>query len=230
MPIYIILIPMKIKNLLFDMDNTLYPETSSIDKNMTQRIIQFVSEFLDVSIEQATEIRQEGLTRAGTTLEWLLKEKNLKDTKAYFAFLHPPCEKEEVEFDPDLRPFLQNLAKEYHLTVLTNAPKVHADCILNHLQVYDLFDGVYDLEDNNFLGKPHKHAYIKAIEEKGYKIEETLFFDDHLKYVKGFSEIGGKGILIDLIGRYKNETPSALGVFEVLQTIYDIPQMLKNME
>ncbi len=221
---------MTIKNLLLDMDNTLYPESSLIDRNMTQRIISCVSNFLNVSLEQAAEERQDGLTRVGTTLEWLMTEKGLVDTKSYFEFLHPECEKDEVDFDPKLRPFLQSLSEKYHLTVLTNAPKIHADCILNHLQVYDLFDGVYDLEDNNFLGKPHKEAYFKAIEEKGFTIEETLFFDDHPKYIKGYSDIGGKGILIDQSDRYDEGTLVEIKAYGKIRSIYDMPSLLEKIE
>ncbi len=219
---------MKITNLLFDMDNTLYPEMSQIDQNLTKRIITFVSTFLSISYEDAVLARQDGLTRYGTTLEWLLTENKLSNTSEYFAFIHPECEKDEVEFDPNLRPFLQSLASKFHMTVLTNAPKIHADCILNHLQIYDLFDGVYDLEDMNFLGKPHKHAYLKAIEEKGFTVEETLFFDDHLKYIRGFAEIGGKGVLVDQTGRYKNETLESLNAFAKIQSVYDIPSILEK--
>ncbi len=221
-------VSMQIKQLLFDMDNTLYPEASLIDKNLTHRILSFVSSFFSVSIENAIEKRKEGLTRHGTTLEWLLTEHGLKDTKSYFEFLHPSCEKEEVDFDPNLRPFLLRLKEHFHLTVLTNAPTIHANCILNHLQVYDLFEGIYDLEDNNFLGKPHKEAYLMAIEKQGFSIEETLFFDDHPKYIKGFSDIGGKGILIDLLDRYNKEDIEKCNAFAKIKTIYEIPSLLKN--
>ncbi len=219
---------MNITNLLFDMDNTLYPESSDIDKKMNHRIVSFVSDFLNVSFSEASVCRQEGLSRYGTTLEWLITEKKLSDTKGYFSYIHPPCEKDEVAFDPNLRPFLQGLSKKYHMTVLTNAPKIHADCILNHLQIYDLFDGVYDLEDNNFLGKPHKNAYLKAIEEKGFTVDETLFFDDHLKYIKGYAAIGGKGVLIDQQGKYKSERTEDLGAFAIVQSVYDISHLLEK--
>ncbi len=220
---------MNIKNLLFDMDNTLYPGSNSIDKNMTERLLNFVSGFFNKPRAEAAKLREEGLTRHGTTLEWLLTEHALTDTKAYFEALHPPNEKEEVAFDPNLRHFLQNLSKNYHLTVLTNGPKIHADCILNHLQVYDLFDGVYDLEDNNLRGKPHKGAYLKAIEEKGFSINETLFFDDHLKYIKGFSDLGGRGVLIDLFEQYNKEQCKVANVFAKLKTVYEIPELLEKI-
>ncbi len=220
---------MNVKNLLFDMDNTLYPETSLIDKNMTKRILCFVSDFLNISIEDAMEARKDGLTRAGTTLEWLLREHNLTNTKEYFSFLHPASEKDEVEFDPNLRPFLQSLKEKYHMTVLTNAPKVHADCILNHLKIHDIFDGVYDLEDMQFIGKPHKKAYLTAIHEKGFTVEETLFFDDHPKYIKGYKDIGGRGVLVDQTGRFKNDEIIKQMSYAIIQSVYDIPLLLNKI-
>ncbi len=217
-----------ITNLLFDMDNTLYPETSLLEKNMTIRIISFVSEFLNISIERATNARLDGLTRYGTTLEWLMTEHGFSKTTEYFAYIHPDIEKNEVEFDANLRPFLEELSNKYHLSVLTNAPKIHADCILNRLEVYDLFDGVYDLDDMSFLGKPHKKAYLKAVQEKGYSIEETLFFDDTPKCIKGFSDLGGKGILVDQIGRHSKALIEEINAFAVIQSVYEIPQLLEQ--
>ena len=217
---------MKIKNLLFDLDATLYPETSTISENMTKRMLTFCSNFLQKSVEEVRVLRQAGLKEYGTTLEWLVTANKLEATKDFFEYVHPNFEKDEVPFDPNLRSFLQELAKTYHLSVLTNAPKIHADCILNHLQVYDVFDGVYDLEDNKFLGKPHENAYRKAIEEKGFTIEETIFFDDMPKYIKGYAAIGGRGVLVDQTGRHDSVDFDEFGIYKKINSIYEIPTIL----
>ncbi len=217
---------MKIKNLLFDLDATLYPRSSQISTHMKERIIGFVSKFIGLSEEDAAAVRKEGLKKYGTTMEWLLTDYNLKDTRAYFEAVHPDAEKHEVPFDPNLRPFLEELSKKYHLSVLTNAPKIHANCLLNHLNVYDLFDGIYDLEDNNMMGKPHATAFRKAVEEKGFTIEETIFFDDLPNYVKGFTAIGGLGVLVDEENRFDDAVIADCRAYKKVSSIYEIASFL----
>ncbi|MFI3256671.1 MAG: HAD-IA family hydrolase [Spirochaetales bacterium] len=219
-----------IKNLLFDMDNTLYSETNRIDIMMNKRIIRFVADFFHVPVEEARQLRIKGLKKYGTTVEWLRTDHNFRDMSEYFESVHPDYETDEVEYDPRLRPFLQILKKVFHLSVLTNAPKIHASRILRHLNITDLFDGIYDLESNNFLGKPHKDAYLKAIEEQEFTVSQTLFFDDHPSYVKGFTDIGGKGVLIDPFDVYENNEFVQQSVFARIKTIYEIPTLLKSMK
>lgn len=219
-----------ITNLLFDLDNTLYPSTSVIDTNMLTRMLTFISKFLNLSYEKTAELRLASIGPYGTTLEWLRTECNFTDVESYFQFIHPTIEKDEIDFDPKLRPLLQKLSEKYHLTLLTNAPTIHADCILNHLAVYDLFDGVYDLETNNLKGKPHRNAYLKAIEEKGFTVAQTLFFDDHTKYIKGYSDIGGKGVLVDSTDEYKDNPLTKEAPFARIKTVYEIPALLEKIE
>ena len=217
---------MKIKNLLFDLDATLYSAKSIISENMTKRILSFCSNYLQLPLEEVREIRRKGLIKYGTTMEWLRTDYNLKNPTEYFEHVHPDSEKNEVPFDENLRPFLKELSKSYHLSVLTNAPKVHANCILNHLNVYDLFDGIYDLEDNNLFGKPYEAAYRKAIEEKGFTVAETIFFDDMPKYVKGYADIGGRGVLVDQDNRYDETVIANYNVYKKISSIYEIPEIL----
>lgn len=219
---------MKIKNLLFDLDNTLYPATSLIGENMRKRILSYVSQFLSVSFEEAVKLRESGLTRHGTTLEWLKNECNLLNTKEYFEHVHPKSEIEEVPFDPNLRPFLQELSKDYHLSLLTNAPTIHADNMLTHLNIQDLFGTVYDLEKNNLIGKPIANAYRNPIEVAGFTIEETIFFDDFPSYVKGFTDIGGIGVLMDEKDMYKDLDLKQNGIHKRIHSIYEIPSFIDD--
>ena len=65
---------MKYKHLLFDLDNTLYPSSSDMDKGITRRMLECVAEYFNCSIERAIELRKERITHYSTTLEWLRSE------------------------------------------------------------------------------------------------------------------------------------------------------------
>lgn len=206
-----------ITHLIFDLDNTLYPSSAAIDKGITSRMMQFVADFLGVSDECAMQKRLTGLKTYGTTLEWLRHECGLTDEhiERYFAFVHPECEADEVPFDPNLRALLTALP--FTKTVLTNAPREHATRILEKLNVADLFTAVVDLRANALRGKPHESAYRRAL--GSFSVQESLFIDDHVKYIVGYEKIGGRAVLVDerdVHGEYKNR----------IRSVYELPRFL----
>lgn len=82
------------------------------------------------------------------------------------------------------------------MTILTNAPLCHAQRVLEFLNVADLFVGIHDIQRNGFKGKPYPDAYRQALSTSGFTLEETVFFDDHKKYTKGYQDLGGQAVLI----------------------------------
>ena len=188
---------MKVKHLIFDLDNTLYPDTSRMDDGITRRMIDFVASWLKTDAKQAEVLRAEGVPRYGTTLEWLMQEAGLRDIEAYFRAVHPDGEEEEVDENPALRPLLESLCKEgLSLSVLTNAPIEHANRVLKKLNIGDLFCHITDIRACSLRGKPYKSAYETALNAVGGTIDDSLFFDDHIKYTDGFAALGGTAVLV----------------------------------
>ena len=120
---------MNVEHLIFDLDNTLYPSSGNMDKGITQRMMNFVASFFDVSYEEAVKIRAEHIRDFSTTLEWLRSE-GLTDVESYFSAVHPPYEADELEENPLLRPFLESI--RIPKIILTNAPSEHAERVLKN--------------------------------------------------------------------------------------------------
>jgi putative hydrolase of the HAD superfamily len=185
-----------IRYILFDLDNTLYPVSSGMEEALQRRIIGYVRSFLGLpSPEEALRVRAEGITRHGTTLEWLIHEKGLTDIDGYYAAVHPDGEEDDLSVDPDLRPFLESLPVPK--AILTNSPREHSDRILKKLGIRDLFTHVFDMRWNGNRGKPLPSAFYRALNVLGASPAETLFIDDHPRYVEGYLALGGKGLLLD---------------------------------
>ena len=235
---------MKIRHLIFDLDNTLYPCTSAIDAGISRRMMEFVADFLKLPIDKAAALRKERMPLYGTTLEWLRTEHGLKDVQAYFRYVHPLSEANELTPDKNLRPFLLSLGLP--MTVLTNAPRVHADTVLDFYDIKDLFESIHDIETNNLQGKPHESAYMNAVKWGGHTLDDTLFFDDHAKYTRGYAAIGGKAVLVTgptqerggattICKTFTSKTadgwdtsdPTAIAC---IKTIYEIPELLEKLE
>ena len=184
---------MKYKHLLFDMDNTLYPSSSAMDKGITRRMLECVADFFHCDIEKAIALRAERIVHYSTTLEWLRAE-GLTDIEAFLAHVHPDNEADELPPQPGLRDFLLSL--NMPMSVLTNAPHEHADTVLGKLGIADLFQAVTDIRDAGFNGKPYPDAYMAALKKVGAGIDETLFLDDMQKYTDGWVALGGTAVLI----------------------------------
>jgi putative hydrolase of the HAD superfamily len=212
-----------IQQLLFDLDNTLYPSSLPMDKGITSRMMRFIADFLNVSIEEAHEIRFGEKKHFSTTLEWLTTDYAFSDTELFFNTVHPESEISELSFDPKLRPFLQSL--NMPMSILTNSPRVHAERVLEFYKIDDLFTSVIDIEKNNLRGKPHKSAFLNALTLSGFSIDETLFFDDYPTYLLGFQELGGKTVLVN------DKLPAPpLGLHCAhIKTIYETPRMLEQL-
>ena len=184
---------MKYTHLLFDMDNTLYPASSAMDKGITRRMLECVADFFHCTMDEAIALRSERIVHYSTTLEWLRSE-GLTDIEGFLAHVHPSNEAEELPPQPGLRDFLISL--NMPMSILTNAPHEHADTVLEKLGIADLFEAVTDIRDAGFNGKPYPDSYMAALKKVGATIENTLFLDDMQKYTDGWVALGGTAVLI----------------------------------
>lgn len=207
-----------ISALLFDLDNTLYPERSGMEDGIVRYMNEFIAGVLGVSLEESVRQRREGVRNYGTSLEWLMKEKGFDDFDAYFRAIHPEGEEECIEFDPELPGILDALP--WPKAILTNSPREHAVRVLEKLKVADRFSAIYDIRFNDLVGKPAASAFTKTLDDFGYRVEEVVFVDDLPKYAVGFRELGGRVILMDEYGRH-----SALG-YESVAHLRELPALL----
>ncbi len=189
-----------IRHLLLDLDNTLYPASGGMDEGITRRMIGYVASWLGVPADEAVKRRIEGLPGYGTTLEWLKAEHGLRDEQDYFDKVHPESEIDELQKDPALRDYLLGLGLP--MTLLTNAPMSHAQRLLRFFNIEDVFLGVFDVTYHKGKGKPHPSSFLDTLAAVGHSVEDTLFVDDHPKYVRGYRAIGGQAALVDEKDRF----------------------------
>ena len=215
-----------IKYLIFDLDNTIYPSTALINQQIPQRMISFVSKFLNITFEQAKELRASRLPHFGSTLEWLSTEHNLTNYNDFLFFVHPEEEANELPKIEGLRELLTSI--DLPKAILTNGPKFHAQRVLQFYGIEDCFTNIYGIVENKLKGKPHPQAYTNLLEKENFTLEESLFFDDHPKYVSGFMNIGGKSILVDKNLEFQNYEFPQKGSMKTIRSIFEIPELLKE--
>ncbi len=227
---------MKIRHLIFDMDDTLYPGTGEMNAGITKRMMQCVADFFGVSFQEGIELRAKNIRNFSTTLEWLMSE-GLTDTETFFARVHPENEADELLPDPNLRPFLESI--QIPKVLLTNAPSEHAERVLKKLNVKDQFNFICDIRHSNLKGKPYPQAFKNALNAAGGTIDDTIFLDDMVKYTDGYTALGGTAVqvgknpghrLSDTASSVCRETPPHPGRTFHIESIYELPELLKKLE
>ena len=184
-----------ISHLIFDLDNTLYPASSRLADEMHRRMTSFVAQYLKISLSQAEIIRKAGFTRHGTTMRWLQVEQGMQNPAEFLEYVHPVNLDEFLVPAPELRPFIESIPLPK--VILTNAPHNHAQRILKFYGIEDCFGEIFDLEANNYVGKPNRSVYEKCLSVMACPAQEAIFIDDIPAYLETFDMIGGHCILVD---------------------------------
>ena len=186
---------MALRHLLFDLDETLYPSSSTLGAEITRRMTVYVQRYLRLPEEQAVAVRRDLSSRYGTTLAGLIAEHGLTDTEGYLEFCHPVDVERHLTPDPSLGPALS--AVRLPKSILTNSPREHAERILDFLGVRGQFGRIYDIRFSALRGKPHEQAYRDVLADLGLQAAEVLFIDNRRDYLEGFQALGGRVLLLD---------------------------------
>ncbi len=189
----------KIKFWLFDLDNTLYDGATKVFDQVDKKMSKFISEKLNVSLEEARKIQKSYFQEYNTTLNGMIKNHKI-DADEFLEFVHDV----DLSF-LDKNKFLEEEIKKLNgkKIIFTNGSKAHALNVTKRIGIDRLFDGIFDIRDWEFIPKPSKEPYKKLIEY--YKIEPQycIFFEDIARNLKPAHELGMKTVWI------KNNEPWA---------------------
>ena len=171
---------------IFDLDNTLHDAQKKIFPIINQKINQYISEVIKINLTEANELRQKYLDQYGATLEGLIKHHKINPTK-FLKETHTIINFDElVVAMPGLIKILSSLNGQK--IVYTNAPKDYAKKVLKVCQIENYIDGIFSIEDSNFIAKPSVFS-MKLFLEK-YKIKKAYFVDDMKENLETASQFG----------------------------------------
>ena len=188
-----------IKFWLFDLDNTLYDGATKVFDQVDRKMSKFISEKLNVGLEEARKIQKNYFQEYNTTLNGMIKHHKI-NADEFLEFVH----------DVDLsflnkNEFLEEEIKKLSgkKIIFTNGSRAHALNVTKRIGIDTLFDGIFDIRDCEFIPKPSIEPYKKLVEN--YKIEPQycIFFEDIARNLKPAHELGMKTVWI------KNDEPWA---------------------
>lgn len=173
---------------LFDYDLTLYPwSEAGVLHSLDERINRYIIDYFACSSQEANEIRQKYWSKHGTTLAGLMEHESV-DPHHYFDFIHAGPGIQVPSANRDLARWLQSI--QGRRFVFTNAREDWAQMGLKSMGIEDCFEGVFDLEFFNWLGKPSPEVYRSLSAELDLNQRKVLFFDDKLENLIPAREMG----------------------------------------
>ena len=182
----------QIKNWIFDLDNTLYRGDKPFFSQIDQRMTEFVADFLNMDSVAARKLQKQYLVKYGTTLSGLMQVHNMPPGE-FLEFVHNvdlsplhPC--------PQLRQAISHLAGRKF--IFTNGSQAHAKNVATHLNLYDLFDGVFAIEDANYVSKPSRSPYDVFCQTFSIDPHTAIMFEDSVNNLKVPHEMGMKTVLV----------------------------------
>jgi putative hydrolase of the HAD superfamily len=146
--------------LFLDLDDTLYPSTSGLWQAIGDRIIDFMTDRLGISVEKANELRRDYFKAYGTTLNGLRIHQNV-DPLDYLDFVHDVPIESFIRPDPVLSSMLANLNQKR--VIFTNASYNHAEQVIHRLGIEKEIDQVIDILALEYHNKPEPSAYRRAL-------------------------------------------------------------------
>tara|TARA_B110000014_G_scaffold111770_1_gene76651 strand:+ start:37 stop:708 length:672 start_codon:yes stop_codon:yes gene_type:complete len=188
-----------IKFWLFDLDNTLYSGKTKVFEQIDKKMSKYISEKLNVDINEAKKIQKSYFYQYDTTLRGLVKNHKI-DAEDFLDFVHD-INIDFLKEDLDLAKELEKL--DGKKIIFTNGSKKHAINITQKLGVGKYFDDIFDIVESDFIPKPSIQPYKKLIEK--HKIDPNLcvFVEDIARNLKPAYEMGMKTVWIE------NEEPWA---------------------
>lgn len=181
-----------VKNWIFDLDDTLYPYDSMLWKQIEDNIRDYISDYMNISPEEAYEKQIRYYKTFGTTLSGLMKETEI-DPEIFVDAVHE-LDLSVLKPNPALKEALDKLPGRKF--VFTNGAHKHGHNVTKQLGIHDCFDGFFGAKDTDFIPKPDIYAYEKMLKHFEINPKEATFFEDNQKNLRLPHEMGMRTVWI----------------------------------
>ena len=194
-----------IQNWIFDLDNTLYPADVAFFDQIVRKMNGFVSRYLSLEPEAALHLQKEYLSEYGTTLSGMMAVHGM-DPAVFLDYVH----------DVDLTFLKPNPTLREHIAALpgrkfiyTNGSKAHAKNVAGHLNLFDLFDGHFGIEDGGYIPKPKRAPYETFLDVFDIDPTKAIFFEDNMRNLEVPKAMGMTTVLVTSDEDWSHEPEAA---------------------
>ena len=131
------------KNLLLDLDGTVYQDLESVFGQVSKLMTKYISEKLNVDLKKAKELQTNYFYKYNTSLNGLMIHHDIPP-KEFLKYVHD-IDLSFMKKDVVLRAELEKL--DMRKLIFTNGSTDHAKNVLSHLGIDDLFENIFDITD-----------------------------------------------------------------------------------
>ena len=165
------------KNLLLDLDGTVYQDLESVFGQVSKLMTKYISEKLSVDLKKAKELQTNYFYKYNTSLNGLMIHHDIPP-KEFLKYVHD-IDLSFMKKDLVLREELKNL--NMRKLIFTNGSIDHAKNVLSHLGIDDLFENIFDITDAEYQPKPEPKAFDLMTEKFDLDPSETIYIEDIAK-------------------------------------------------
>ncbi len=172
------------KYLLLDLDGVCYGKHNnySLERvfgQVSKRMTMFISERLKIDTEKAKKLQTDYFYKYNTSLNGLMIHHDIPPQE-FLKYVHT-IDLSFMKEDKVMRNELEKLDMEKF--IFTNGSAEHAQNILTHLGIYDLFgrEKIFDIQDAGYVPKPEAKTFDLMVKKFGINPNETIYIEDIAK-------------------------------------------------
>ena len=165
------------KNLLLDLDGTVYQDLESVFGQVSKLMTKYISEKLNVDLKKAKELQTNYFYKYNTSLNGLMIHHDIPP-KEFLKYVHD-IDLSFMKKDVVLRAELEKL--NMRKLIFTNGSTDHAKNVLSHLGIDDLFENIFDITDAEYQPKPEPRAFDLMTKKFDLDPCETIYVEDIAK-------------------------------------------------
>ena len=180
------------KDLLIDLDNTVYRESSNIFSQIDKKMKEFISYTLKISQKEAYTLQKKYFLENGTTLRGLMLYHNI-EPENFLSYVH---DINLTTINKDI--VLKNEIKKYkgRKIIFTNGTLEHASRVLKRIDILEEMDNIFDIKDAEYIPKPQIITYKKVVNKYKLIPHNTIMIDDIKANLITAKKLGMSTILV----------------------------------
>ncbi len=183
-----------IRQLIFDLDDTLYAGNNGLWEEIGHRIIRFMTERMGLDPAQVEALRGQYFRDYGTTLRGLMHNYPGMDADAYLAYVHDLDLNRYIAPDPALD--LMLAALPCPKAVFTNSDTGHTSRVLGVLGIARHFSTIVDIRAMEFENKPLPRAYEILLQRVAAPAASCVLVEDSVRNLRPAHALGMTTVLV----------------------------------
>lgn len=165
-------------HVLFDLDETLYPPSTGLFRQVGKRIHHYICETLELEPEPARKLQKDYWRQFGTSLYGLMCRHGV-DPEPFLTYVHDVPIEEHLKPDPRLRKILSSIPHRRH--IFSNGPVEYVRRVLGALEVEDCFEEIFDIRRSGFVPKPNDAPYDRVMRDLQGENNTWVLIEDAAK-------------------------------------------------